>query len=472
MKDIVQLVRDNGTLDEYAEQMVDLVKNHPDKLLQVPQVVRYFLEKKDIKILKVLETHFPEYPELREFIFKFDIVNSYVKAKYFPYQDKIEVYENFIYLQTAEFKVPSDKRNLLKALNENKDFSIDLDFSLNPKSIFLYQVKEKDDTKKIIKKASPVVTLALASAMIFNTLTGCSDKLKLDSWFKENFGKNSHKKAHKVPVESVLRSLTSGISEIEKIEGSDKAISKFNEILPEEVDYIMDLAENEEDPLKLQKKYRQVSESQLSRVISETQRAQILAKNIKKIKTDDEIKHLSSLILKHSIDWNIDHRIIAAILKQETGFDQGKTNHTGDLSMMQINYPIWSEEFERIGLKLDQNRLKNDVEYGFWVMGIVLSMKKKSNLDDPYWFARYHSNTPKRKQVYLSLLENHFDDFNSVQINLIKNKLDEFIGEVKALDYHQNKDINPDKIDMLVNRVIQLRYSLDNKKIPIKMASL
>ena len=139
--------------------------------------------------------------------------------------------------------------------------------------------------------------------------------------------------------------------------------------------------------------------------------------------------------------------------------------------MMQINYPIWSEEFNRLGISLDKNRLKNDVEYGFWAMGIILSMKKKSNQHDPYWFARYHSNTIKRKQQYLSLLEDHFTNFNDSQMEEIKDKLDSVIAEFKVLDY-QSENVNYDKIDGLAKKMIQLRYSLETSKIPVKMAAL
>lgn len=469
--DLIQLIQDNGTLDEYRDQMLDLLKNEPEKVKQVPQVIRYFLEKKDLKALRVLEAQIPENSELKDYVFKFDIINSYIKAKYFPNLDKVEIYENYIFLAGAEFIIDEDRKKILKNLSQDPQFSVDIEFSLNPKSIFIYNVREKEDTKKIIKKSSPIITLAVAGAVIFNSFNGCMEKLKDDNWFKKNFTKEISKPQKNSRSHGLFKSFGEGLRELEKLEGSEKAIAKLNELSEKQIEYIVTLSEADQNPLETQEKYRDVAESQLSKLIEDTQEEQILFKNVKKLKTPEEINKIASLILKYSIEWKIDHRIIASIIKQETGFDQGKTNAAGDLSMMQINYPIWSEEFTRLGINLDKNRLKNDVEYGFWAMGIILSMKKKSNKHDPYWFARYHSNTIKRKQQYLSLLEDHFSNFNDSQMEEIKDKLDSVIAELKVLDY-QSEKVNYDKIDGMAKKMIQLRYSLETSKIPVKMAAL
>lgn len=100
--------------------------------------------------------------------------------------------------------------------------------------------------------------------------------------------------------------------------------------------------------------------------------------------------------------YNVDPKLMIAIIATESDFDNSKVSHTGDFSLAQINAEIWNKEFERLGLsKLNTKRLKKDENYALSKMAEILNiLKARHAKKDSKWFARYHSHTQKYKSVY------------------------------------------------------------------------
>lgn len=100
--------------------------------------------------------------------------------------------------------------------------------------------------------------------------------------------------------------------------------------------------------------------------------------------------------------YNIDPKLMIAIIGTESDFVNSKVSTTGDLSLAQINTEIWNKEFVRLGLdKLNPKRLKKDENYALSKMAEILTiLKKRHAKNDSQWFARYHSHTKKYKNLY------------------------------------------------------------------------
>ncbi len=100
--------------------------------------------------------------------------------------------------------------------------------------------------------------------------------------------------------------------------------------------------------------------------------------------------------------YNVDPKIMIAIIGTESDFRNNKVSTTGDLSMAQINTTVWNKEFERMGLdKLNPKRLKKDENYALSKMAEILTiLKSRHGKKDNQWFARYHSHTKKYKNLY------------------------------------------------------------------------
>jgi len=129
--------------------------------------------------------------------------------------------------------------------------------------------------------------------------------------------------------------------------------------------------------------------------------------------------HLAKNITKYSIKYNLDPRIIVAILNTESLFKTDAYNPAGDYSIAQINYKVWVKEFKQRNLRpLDFEKLKNDEDYALDRMAEILSILKRDYKGkDSFWFARYHSNTKKFKSRYLKKLKGEFQKILSTPHN-------------------------------------------------------
>lgn len=143
-------------------------------------------------------------------------------------------------------------------------------------------------------------------------------------------------------------------------------------------------------------------------------------------------ERLATIIAFSAKKYDIDPRIMIAIMKIESNFKQDAYNLTscefskqekcGDYSIAQINYETWSKTFPKMGRKpLDLKRLKTDETYSIFRMGEILSIiKKQYAAQDPTWFARYHSSTPIHKNRYTQALKAEIKKVIALGPNLLK----------------------------------------------------
>jgi hypothetical protein len=116
--------------------------------------------------------------------------------------------------------------------------------------------------------------------------------------------------------------------------------------------------------------------------------------------------------------YNVDPKIMIAIIGTESDFRNEKVSSTGDLSLAQINPVVWNKEFERMGMdKLNQKRLKKDEVYALSKMAEILTiLKVRHAKKDAKWFARYHSHTKKYKHQYSVKVEKRLRMIASIQV--------------------------------------------------------
>lgn len=133
-------------------------------------------------------------------------------------------------------------------------------------------------------------------------------------------------------------------------------------------------------------------------------------------------KRIAVLINMASLEYNLDPKLFLAIIYVESRFDQNATNKTGDFSLAQINYKVWKKGFPKLNLgHLNFTKLKEDEAYAIYRMAQILSyLKENFSKKDPYWFALYHSATPKFKQKYIQLLKNPIKKIQSYDIKKLE----------------------------------------------------
>jgi hypothetical protein len=122
---------------------------------------------------------------------------------------------------------------------------------------------------------------------------------------------------------------------------------------------------------------------------------------------DRERLRFATLITLSCKKYNLDPRIMVSILKVESDFRQKAVSHTGDYSVAQINFKVWAKRFRQMDKDpLHFNRLKEDDAYAIFRMGEILhDLQINFSKKDEFWFARYHSNTPKFKNAYIKKLQ-------------------------------------------------------------------
>lgn len=161
-----------------------------------------------------------------------------------------------------------------------------------------------------------------------------------------------------------------------------------------------------------------------------TKISNILIKEMKLAKAKSE--RLSSIIAFAAKKYSIDPRIMIAIMKIESNFKQNAVNlesckrtkqiKCGDYSIAQINYEVWSKSFPKMGRKpLDLQRLKTDESYAIFRMAEILNLLQTEFANkDKFWFARYHSATPKHKERYKVELKRELRKVIALGPNLMK----------------------------------------------------
>lgn len=137
---------------------------------------------------------------------------------------------------------------------------------------------------------------------------------------------------------------------------------------------------------------------------------------------DRERLRFATLITLSCKKYDLDPRIMVAILKVESDFKQKAVSNTGDYSVAQINFKIWAKKFRQLDkAPLEFNRLKEDDAYAIFRMGEILHQIKLHHAKtDQFWFARYHSATPKFKNAYIKKLQIHLKKLLPFGPNLLE----------------------------------------------------
>lgn len=158
---------------------------------------------------------------------------------------------------------------------------------------------------------------------------------------------------------------------------------------------------------------------------------------------DNERKRFAVLISLACKKYNLDPRIVIAILKTESDFKQHAISHTGDYSVAQINFKVWSRSFNKMNrAPLKFEKLREDEAYSIFRMAEILSiLQKQHSKTDKDWFAIYHSATPKFKSVYLAKLERIIKKLQPYGDNMLEGLPDnpKIVAEVCLGEKHKIK---------------------------------
>ena len=132
--------------------------------------------------------------------------------------------------------------------------------------------------------------------------------------------------------------------------------------------------------------------------------------------SDKKREIISLALYQTSKKFQIDPKLMVAIISTESGFDNTVVSTSGDLSLAQINTKVWDVEFLRLGYgKIDKKLLKNDQAYALDKMGKILSViKSRHGKKDSRWYAIYHSRTKKFKNQYDGKIQERFRMIASV----------------------------------------------------------
>lgn len=127
-------------------------------------------------------------------------------------------------------------------------------------------------------------------------------------------------------------------------------------------------------------------------------------------------RSLADSIYRSSVRYGIDPLIMTSIIKVESSFNQGAVSSTGDISIAQINFEVWIKEANNLGFELSRAKLISSSDYAIDRMGLILLiLKNRHSGSDPFWYGRYHSQTPYFKMVYLEKVHRYM----SINKNLV-----------------------------------------------------
>jgi soluble lytic murein transglycosylase-like protein len=104
-------------------------------------------------------------------------------------------------------------------------------------------------------------------------------------------------------------------------------------------------------------------------------------------------------INKFAKEYDLNKELLLAIIKTESTFDITRVSRTKDYGLMQLNYKTIE------ALRFDIKRIRTDVDYSIGCGVLYLVMLRERYPNDKYWWARYHSSTPKYKQIYISKIK-------------------------------------------------------------------
>lgn len=109
---------------------------------------------------------------------------------------------------------------------------------------------------------------------------------------------------------------------------------------------------------------------------------------------------LAKTINNSSKQFFVNYKILLTILYIESNFKQFAVSSTKDYSIAQISLHQWINDEKLVKTKHYLKDIKTDPFKAIYVMGEILSIKRKEGISDTFWYLRYHSNTKKYKDLY------------------------------------------------------------------------
>lgn len=324
-----------------------------------------------------------------------------------------------------------------RLINDSANYEVQLELEKVPGTIseFTEKVSESNtilsqlsgiwDSSKKRLVASVVVAAILAPAT-FNLSSG----IQWNS-LNEHFSFQSTKKNY-------AKILNEGLVELSKSKSS-----RLNEVLQDLSDkemafFVKNLEKQEETNNTLDKKTLEI---------------QLAIEHYYNYKVKKSYE-IAQSIKVNAQKYNIDPVLFLSIMKVESDFDQSATNASGDFSVAQINYKIWSKAFKELGKEpLDKEKLKTDVHYSIERMAEILSyLSERYSSTDPLWYARYHNWKPKFKLPYAKKVNRQLATLTDLKMDKIAEKL----LQMKALAL----------------RVAEVEHSVDLEKVETFVAAL
>ena len=110
---------------------------------------------------------------------------------------------------------------------------------------------------------------------------------------------------------------------------------------------------------------------------------------------------IAGLINQSANLYNVEPKILVALIMVESSFRQEVVSSTGDISLAQINVKTWTKEFKRLKRSdISEKRMHSDQAYAISRMADILSILASRHKNKKDWFAYYHSSTPRHKKAY------------------------------------------------------------------------
>jgi hypothetical protein len=377
---------------------------------------------------------------------------SYIKVKYYPLKDQFDSP-----FDGLNFNIPEEKIQIYKSISSDSDFYVDLNFIKDQNKLINYTLENKIETKKKFIN-SAILGHALALGIAVSASIG----------FYNHIDSKANAAINKTQIVSSQGSnfLDSYEEAIKEMGKSGHNLTHLSSLNNHDVNLLLSLQEHKnEDP--------QNYEAQKDDVIASIK--EILSPYIKGEHKDTAMEKIAQAIYNTSKTQKIDYLLFLSIMKVETTtFDQSKVSETGDISIAQIKPEVWEKEFIRLKRKpLDKKRLKKDSAYAIDRMGEILHIIQSRHKDDPYWYARYHSGTPKHKMAYSSKVQQEYTSFKSKQIRDINDKIGLMLQEINSIQSDSEIStvsklfINFDKIESFKKDLLSYQYLINGNKYKV-----
>lgn len=362
--------------------------------------------------------------DLKQFIIDTFSLPEKAILRYFPKTKKLIILDGERSLNQI-IKLDKDDLDELDELDpiSNLDEFIDLELARSKESIFLYK---KRTVLSSIKSFFNEKTLAATTIFLAGTMSVLSNNL--DNFFDNKAKTNLATKLIAASDNKLnYEFIASANSVVNDLDGWDyKSIRAQKDIQ----DFVEKYFSDDSRLVKSKKLSVNYSVDEIFRQIKSLPNMSDSSNNDEfLIEVAQKIKEVSSIT-------GIDYKIFISIIKTESSFKQDSVSSTGDFSLAQINFKTWEQEFNLLGLNpIDFNKLKSDHGYSIELMGQILKILKGRHRSDDYWYARYHSSTPRLKMNYykklnkvISKLENEESEKLKVDIKSLVSKIDQVDG--------------------------------------------